>query len=154
MRTARDAETQNDLPPARRPQQARVRLHLKPGVVVVFDLRSQGEFHRIVGQGNFILHEAAVNFIRLVMRREIERRDELAESAGADSRSQAPDEILLFGKRQVMDEIYVKGVARLAELGFKVVGVVVVGLHWMSDPPLSVRFQRPRRFPPENCPVP
>src|SRR5208282_2670980 len=87
--------TPQGLPRRGIPQQTPARLQLEPGVVVVFEFRSQSQRQPAAEEGNFILKEAAVDLVCQMMRQEVDGRDGLYKIRRAHARPQPPQKILL-----------------------------------------------------------
>ena len=103
-------------------------LEFKAGVVVVFELGSHCERELVRDKRYLILNEFAVNIVSDVMWSEVKRGDDLDVVAGAQASAQSPNESLTPRQPQMMDEIYIKCVARLPILRGKSVGAIVIGL--------------------------
>src|SRR5882724_8830612 len=111
-----------------RPQHASAGLLFPSGENVVFKLRSQSQPKLLRNQRNLVLHECAVEIVRLMMRLEVDRSRSLNNIAGAPSNSGSPDNLIPL-QNEVVDYIKIKSVARFSQLRPQSVGSIIVILN-------------------------
>ena len=96
------------------PGKAKVRLHLKPGVIIVLDLGADGHMQAVLNHGNFILRKCAEPLSRHICREKRECRRihnrVLDQSVGS-----APHNVMAFTKKESVLEVEIEGVKTLGK---------------------------------------
>src|SRR5467141_2055814 len=128
------------LPSGWSPQEPRARLNLKTGVDVVQKLRPGRDGELLPDNRDFILHESAVELVGAVTRRKHDRGSNLGSVTRTQTSPEAPEKILAPRQSQVVQEIDVEGIARLAETGLTPVRSVVIRLQLNVGSPAYSAF--------------
>src|SRR5690349_11602178 len=102
------------------------------------NFRSQRECQLIAVNRNFILHETAIKLVGAVARDEKNRGIHLLRIARTQASAQPPEEVLVSGQGQVVQEIDVERVAGLSIGGLTPIRSVVIRLDLNVSPAAQI----------------